>query len=103
VQYDVERYRPMVEEIFTEFNLPMDLIFLSLVESGFSTHAKSRAQAVGPWQFIKGTAKAYDLRVDKWIDERRDPLKSTIAAAILRGTLKKSDAKIAKMKENGVV
>ena len=77
----LERYRPMVEEIFTEFNLPMDLIFLSLVESGFSTRAVSRAKAVGPWQFIKGTAKAYDLRVDKWIDERRDPLKSTIAAA----------------------
>lgn len=77
----LERHRLMVEQIFTEFNLPADLIFLSLVESGFSTHAKSRAQAVGPWQFIKGTAKAYDLRVDKWIDERRDPVKSTIAAA----------------------
>jgi membrane-bound lytic murein transglycosylase D len=77
----LERYRPMVEEIFTEFNLPVDLIFLSLVESGFSTNAVSRAKAVGPWQFIKGTAKAYDLRVDNWIDERRDPVKSTIAAA----------------------
>lgn len=77
----LERHRLMVEQIFTEFNLPADLIFLSLVESGFSTHAKSRAQAVGPWQFIKGTAKAYDLRVDNWIDERRDPLKSTVAAA----------------------
>ncbi|TAL10248.1 MAG: LysM peptidoglycan-binding domain-containing protein, partial [Nitrospirae bacterium] len=77
----LERHRPMVEGIFTEFNLPIDLIFLSLVESGFSTHAKSRAQAVGPWQFIKGTAKAYDLRVDNWIDERRDPVKSTVAAA----------------------
>lgn len=77
----LERHRPMVERIFTEFNLPVDLIFLSLVESGFSTNAVSRAKAVGPWQFIKGTAKAYDLRVDNWIDERRDPVKSTIAAA----------------------
>ena len=77
----LERHRPMVERIFTEFNLPADLIFLSLVESGFSTTAVSRAKAVGPWQFIKGTAKAYDLRVDNWIDERRDPVKSTIAAA----------------------
>lgn len=77
----LDRHRLMVEQIFTEFNLPADLIFLSLVESGFSTHAKSRAQAVGPWQFIKGTAKAYGLRVDNWIDERRDPVKSTIAAA----------------------
>ena len=77
----LERYRPMVEEVFTEFNLPVDLVFLSLVESGFSTNAVSRAKAVGPWQFIKSTAKAYDLRVDNWIDERRDPMKSTIAAA----------------------
>lgn len=77
----LERHRPMVERIFTEFNLPVDLAFLSLVESGFSTNAVSRANAVGPWQFIKSTAKAYDLRVDNWIDERRDPVKSTIAAA----------------------
>lgn len=77
----LERHRPMVEQIFTEFNLPADLAFLSLVESGFSTNAVSRAKAVGPWQFIKSTAKAYDLRVDNWIDERRDPVKSTIAAA----------------------
>jgi len=77
----LERHRPMVERIFTEFNLPVDLAFLSLVESGFSTNAVSRAKAVGPWQFIKSTAKAYDLRVDNWIDERRDPVKSTIAAA----------------------
>jgi len=77
----LERHRPMVERIFTEFNLPVDLVFLSLVESGFSTNAVSRSKAVGPWQFIKSTAKAYDLRVDNWIDERRDPVKSTIAAA----------------------
>ena len=77
----LERHRPMVERIFTEFNLPVDLVFLSLVESGFSTNAVSRAKAVGPWQFIQSTAKAYDLRVDNWIDERRDPVKSTIAAA----------------------
>jgi membrane-bound lytic murein transglycosylase D len=77
----LERYRPMVEEIFAEFNLPVDLVFLSLVESGFNTKAVSRAKAVGPWQFIKSTAKAYGLRVDRWIDERRDPVKSTLAAA----------------------
>jgi membrane-bound lytic murein transglycosylase D len=77
----LERHRPMVEGIFAEFNLPVDLVFLSLVESGFSTSAVSRAKAVGPWQFIKPTAKAYGLRVDNWIDERRDPMKSTLAAA----------------------
>jgi membrane-bound lytic murein transglycosylase D len=77
----LERHRPMVQSIFTEFNLPLDLIFLSLVESGFNTNAVSRAKAVGPWQFIKPTAKTYGLRVDNWIDERRDPVKSTVAAA----------------------
>jgi membrane-bound lytic murein transglycosylase D len=77
----LERHRPMAERIFAEFNLPVDLVFLSLVESGFSTNAVSRAKAVGPWQFIKPTAKAYGLRVDNWIDERRDPVKSTLAAA----------------------
>jgi len=77
----LERHRPMVEQVFAEFNLPADLIFLSLVESGFNTNAVSRSKAVGPWQFIKSTAKTYGLRVDSWIDERRDPVKSTLAAA----------------------
>lgn len=77
----LERHRTMVQSIFSEFNLPLDLIFLSLVESGFNTNAVSRAKAVGPWQFIKPTAKSYGLRVDNWIDERRDPVKSTVAAA----------------------
>src|SRR5438876_3103255 len=48
-----ERHRPMIKQVFAEFNLPADLIFLSLVESGFSTNAVSRAHAVGPWQFLK--------------------------------------------------
>jgi membrane-bound lytic murein transglycosylase D len=77
----LERYRPTVQGIFSEFKLPLDLIFLSLVESGFNTNAVSRSKAVGPWQFITPTAKTYGLRVDHWIDERRDPVKSTIAAA----------------------
>ena len=77
----LERYRPTVQNIFSEFKLPLDLVFLSLVESGFNTHAVSRAKAVGPWQFMAPTAKIYGLRVDKWVDERRDPVKSTIAAA----------------------
>jgi membrane-bound lytic murein transglycosylase D len=77
----LERHKQMVQSIFTEFNLPLDLIFLSLVESGFNTNAVSRAKAVGPWQFIKSTGQVYGLRVDNWIDERRDPVKSTVAAA----------------------
>lgn len=77
----LSRYRPMVENIFAEFDLPSDLVFLSLVESGFNPHAYSRARATGPWQFMKGTAKVYGLRVDSYVDERRDPIKSTVAAA----------------------
>jgi len=75
------RYKRQVEQIFAQFNLPSDLIFLSLVESGFNPHAYSRARATGPWQFMSGTAKNYGLRVDQYVDERRDPIKSTIAAA----------------------
>lgn len=77
----LSRYRPLVENIFTEFHLPSDLVFLSLVESGFNPYAYSRAKATGPWQFMKGTAKLYGLRVDSYVDERRDPIKSTVAAA----------------------
>jgi membrane-bound lytic murein transglycosylase D len=77
----LSRYRPLVETIFTEFHLPSDLVYLSLVESGFNPYAYSRAKATGPWQFMKGTAKVYGLRVDNYVDERRDPIKSTVAAA----------------------
>ena len=77
----LSRYRPLVENIFTEFHLPSDLVYLSLVESGFNPYAYSRAKATGPWQFMKGTAKVYGLRVDAYVDERRDPIKSTVAAA----------------------
>jgi len=74
-------YRPLVETIFAEFNLPSDLVHLSLVESGFNPYAYSRAKATGPWQFMKGTGKLYGLRIDHYVDERRDPVKSTVAAA----------------------
>jgi len=77
----LSRYRPLVENIFAEFNLPSDLVYLSLVESGFNPYAFSRAKATGPWQFMKGTGKLYGLRIDHYVDERRDPIKSTVAAA----------------------
>jgi membrane-bound lytic murein transglycosylase D len=77
----LSQYRPLVDSIFSEFNLPSDLVYLSLVESGFNPHAYSRARAAGPWQFMKGTAQVYGLRVDSYVDERRDPVKSTVAAA----------------------
>jgi membrane-bound lytic murein transglycosylase D len=77
----LSRYRPLVETIFAEFSLPSDLVYLSLVESGFNPYAYSRAKATGPWQFMKGTGRLYGLRIDHYVDERRDPIKSTVAAA----------------------
>ncbi len=77
----LSRYRPLIESIFAEFDLPSDLINLSLVESGFNPYAYSRAKATGPWQFMKATGKTYGLRIDHYVDERRDPIKSTVAAA----------------------
>lgn len=75
------QYIPMMRNILREHDLPEDLVFLALIESGFNPKAFSRAKAAGPWQFIKGTGKKYGLRIDQWIDERRDPVKSTAAAA----------------------
>ncbi len=74
-------YIPMMKKIFKEKGLPEDLVYMALIESGFNPHAYSRARACGPWQFIKSTGRRYGLKVNDWIDERRDPEKSTIAAA----------------------
>lgn len=75
------KYLPLISKIFEEHGVAQELIFLPLIESGFSPYATSRAQAVGIWQFMKGTAIKYGLRVDKFVDERRDPEKSARAAA----------------------
>ena len=77
----MQRYEPMIRERLAREGLPGDLVYLALIESGFSNTATSRAKAVGMWQFMKGTAKLYHLRVDSWVDERRDPYKATDAAA----------------------
>jgi membrane-bound lytic murein transglycosylase D len=77
-----ERYIPMMKQVLKKEKLPEDLVYLAMIESGFSPHAYSVASAVGPWQFMSGTGKRYALRIDQWIDERRDPLKSTVAAAM---------------------
>jgi membrane-bound lytic murein transglycosylase D len=77
-----ERYIPMMRSVLKKEGLPEDLVYLAMIESGFSPHAFSVASAVGPWQFMSATGKRYSLRIDSWIDERRDPLKSTVAAAL---------------------
>jgi membrane-bound lytic murein transglycosylase D len=74
------RYEAMIRERLQREGLPGDLVYLALIESGFSNTATSRAKAVGMWQFMKATGKGYGLRVDSWVDERRDPYKATDAA-----------------------
>jgi len=76
-----QRYLPIVKKILGEFGLPEALAYLPIIESGYNPYSRSRKGAVGIWQFIKGTARKYGLRVDWWVDERRDPIESTKAAA----------------------
>lgn len=75
------KYLPMMKEVMRENGLPEDLVYLSLIESGFSPQAHSRANAVGYWQFVRSTGRRFGLTVDPFIDERRDPVLSTRAAA----------------------
>lgn len=74
-------YMAMLQGILKENGLPEELSYIALIESGLNPTVRSRANAVGMWQFIKGTATRYGLRVDWWIDERMDPEKATYAAA----------------------
>jgi membrane-bound lytic murein transglycosylase D len=75
------QYRTLIEQVFKEESIPLDLINLAQVESFFKTDALSKAQAKGIWQFGKNTAIRYGLKVTKDVDERSDPEKSTRAAA----------------------
>jgi len=73
-------YLPFMKKQFADSGLPQDLAYLPLIESGFNPLAYSPAHASGIWQFISSTGKIYGLRHNFWIDERRDPIKSTNAA-----------------------
>lgn len=74
------RYEPMIRSKFRAAGIPEDMSYLALIESGYSPHAYSRAAAVGMWQFMTSTAKGMGMRVDWWVDERRDPARSTDGA-----------------------
>ncbi len=75
------KYRPLTLRILKEEGMPLELTNLAMIESGFNPNAYSRAHAAGIWQFIKGTGRLYGLRVDSYVDERRDPVRSCRAAA----------------------
>ncbi len=83
IEKSVERgapYLPIIREKLRKAGLPEELAYLPIIESGFKPLARSRAGAVGIWQFIPGSARKFGLKVDWWIDQRRDPIKSTDAA-----------------------
>ncbi|MBF0616133.1 MAG: transglycosylase SLT domain-containing protein [Nitrospirae bacterium] len=75
------KYLPMMKKILAENNLPEELVYVPLIESGYNVYALSPANAVGPWQFMEQTARKYNLKINRWVDERRDPVKSTHAAS----------------------
>jgi soluble lytic murein transglycosylase-like protein len=77
----MKNYQPTVESVLHEKNLPTELMYLGIVESGFNRFARSKKQARGIWQFVPATARRYGLEQSGGYDERTDPLKSTVAAA----------------------
>lgn len=75
------RYIPMMQPILEEHGLPKDLVYLAMIESGFSAKALSVAAAAGYWQFIRSTAQLFGMKMDTWVDERRDFVTATHSAA----------------------
>lgn len=76
-----EYYRETIEAILTEHQVPRDMYYLAMIESGFMTQATSHASAVGVWQFIRATGRRYGMRQSAYLDERRDVIQATHAAA----------------------
>lgn len=81
------RYQPMMVRALEEAKLPKDLVYLSMIESGYNTLAYSTADAAGLWQFIESTGQEHGLRIDWWVDERRDPERALEAAIAYLGAL----------------
>ena len=89
------RYEPMIRAKLRAGGMPEDLTYLALIESGYDPHAYSRAAAVGMWQFMSGTARVVGMRVDWWVDERRDPARATDGAIrFLRDLQKQFDGSL---------
>ena len=82
------RYGDLIRGKLREGGLPEDMIYLALIESWYDPHAYSKAAAVGMWQFMTGTARGVGMRVDWWVDERRDPVRSTEGAVRLLKSLR---------------
>lgn len=78
---DAYLFIPAIKNILAEYNVPAEFLYLAMAESNFSNKAYSKKRASGLWQFMPATAKLYGLRIDEYVDERRDPIKSTRAAA----------------------
>jgi membrane-bound lytic murein transglycosylase D len=74
-------YFPLFDEVFDYYDIPNELKYMSIIESALNPRAYSRTRAVGIWQFMYGTGKLYGLTINSLVDERRDPIKSTYAAA----------------------
>jgi peptidoglycan lytic transglycosylase D len=74
------KYMPMIAKVLSDESLPEELVYLALIESSFLSSSTSSQGAAGLWQFVPSTARLYGLRIDSWVDERRDPEKSTRAA-----------------------
>ncbi len=83
------RYEPMIRAKLRASGMPEDLTYLALIESGYDPHAYSRAAAVGMWQFMSSTARDVGMRVDWWVDERRDPARATDGAIRFLGYLQR--------------
>jgi membrane-bound lytic murein transglycosylase D len=75
------KHKKLIQGIFKSYDIPEDLFYVGLIESGYYLKAKSHASAVGPWQFIKDTGKRYGLMINRYVDERMHIVKSTNAAA----------------------
>ena len=71
------KYMPMILKMLHEVGMPLDLVYMVSAESNFNVRARSNKSAVGLWQFIASTGRLYGLKINRWIDERRDPILST--------------------------